>query len=98
MNVSAELHKQTGTLQHVTSFYCPQLNGIVEQQNCIMKDTFIKSPEDRGNWIERLPAVLFAYLTAKHSAKQISLRFKFYLTGKLHFHVEFQHNPATKDR
>ncbi|XP_029638023.1 uncharacterized protein LOC115213228 [Octopus sinensis] len=66
--VSAELHKLTATQQHITSAYHLQASGLVERQNRTIKYAFINSFEDRGNWVECLPAVLFAYQTTKHSS------------------------------
>ena len=66
--VSAELHTLTGTKQHMTSAYHPQANGLVERQNRTIKDSFIKSLEERSNWVECLSAVLFAYRTSRHSS------------------------------
>ncbi|XP_029643293.1 uncharacterized protein LOC115217682 [Octopus sinensis] len=95
--VSADLHKLTGTQQHITNAYYPQANGFVEQQNHTIKYTFIKSLEDRSNWVECLSAVLFAYRTVKHSSTHFT-PFQILYNRQVTLSVELQHNPTAKDR
>jgi len=92
---SAELHRLTGTKQHITSAYHPQANGLVEGQNRTIKDSFIKSLEDRSNWVECLPAVLFSYRTSKHSSTKMT-PFQIVYNRQAVLPVELQHNQTSK--
>ena len=70
--VSTKLHKLTGSQQYISAYHNQSI-GLVELQNSIIKHSFIKSLVTRSNWVEYLPAVLFAYrTTTKHSSTKMT--------------------------
>ena len=95
--ISAELHKMTGTKQNITSAYHPQANGLVERQNQTLKDALIKSIKDSSNWVDCLPAVLFAYRTSQHYSTKLT-PFQILYNRQAVLPIELQYNQSSNDQ
>ena len=95
--LSTKLFEMTGTEQHITSAYHPQSNGLVERLNRTIKDSLIKSLADRSNWVECLPAVMFAYRTAKHESTRMT-PFQIMYGRQAILPLEVQYNPTFHDQ
>lgn len=72
-NLNAQLVRDVCKLmaaRHISiSPYCPQTNGTVERFNQTFKNILALVAQERlEKWLEYVPAVLFAYRTAIHSA------------------------------
>ena len=71
--VSDELHGLTGVVQHITSAYHLQSNGLVERQNRTIKNSLVKILEGNPrHWPYIMEGVLFAHRVSKHSSTKYS--------------------------
>jgi hypothetical protein len=70
------LTKKFRIKHNLSTPYHPKTNGLVERFNKTLCEALAKLNEN-NNWDEQIPAVLFAYRTAKHSSTKIE---PFYLT------------------
>jgi len=75
--VSSHLHELTGTKQSVTSAYISQSNGIVESQNTIIKNTFLKTLRSESfidKWPDILDGVKIFHRSVPHYSKKSKIK------------------------
>ncbi|CAF1599792.1 unnamed protein product [Didymodactylos carnosus] len=68
-----EVLNNLGCVHNLSTPYHPQTNGQVERFNATLKQQLAKfQNEDKDNWDDKLPAVIYAYNTALHRSTKFT--------------------------